>query len=79
MAIWVPFNSVGAGKTLSLLHSTKISCAGSHCDLCAIYASSEGSGESAACAAIGLLYLLKAGHAPGDNWGRAEFGPGGII
>ena len=25
------------------------------------------------------LYLLKAGHVPGDTWGRATFGPRGII
>ena len=24
-------------------------------------------------------YLLKAGHVPGDTWGRADFGPKGII
>ena len=25
------------------------------------------------------LYLLKAGHVPGDTWGLATFGPRGII
>ena len=25
------------------------------------------------------LYLLKAGHVPGDTWGRATFDPRGII
>ena len=50
MAIWVSLNSVRAAKRVftfakarpSLLHSTKISLADSHCDLCAINASSEG-------------------------------------
>ena len=24
------------------------------------------------------MYLLKAGHVPGDTWGMADFGPRGI-
>ena len=31
------------------------------------------------CLALTYRYLLKAGHVPGDTWGRADFGPRGLI
>ena len=31
------------------------------------------------CLKLTYRYLLNAGHVPGDTWGRANFGPRGII
>ena len=31
------------------------------------------------CLTLTYRYLLKAGHVPGDTWGRDEFDPRGII
>ena len=31
------------------------------------------------CLTLTYRYMLKAGHVPGDTWGRADFGRRGII
>ena len=48
-----------AKARLSLRHSAKISCAGSHCDVFAIYASSEGSGKTAQTTTATVIVLKK--------------------